>query len=66
MSSTAKVNLYINTKFRKADETTSRMKVIIPTGLLNLQDNDFYTLSINGFYMFNNFYQMNENIYYLV
>jgi len=66
MSSNPKVNLYINTKFRKADETTSRMKVIIPTGLLNLQGSDFYTLSVNGFYMFNSFYQLNQNKYFYV
>jgi hypothetical protein len=66
MADNSKVNLYINSKFRKADETTSKMKIVIPAGLLNLQGSDYYTLSINGFYMFNNFYQLNQNGYFLV
>ena len=66
MSSTQKVNLYINSKFKKKDETNSRLKIVIPAGLLNLQGSDYYTLSVTGFYMFNNFYQLNENKYFYV
>ena len=66
MADNSKVNLYINSKFKKKDETNGRMKIIIPAGLLNLQGSDYYTLSINGFYMFNSFYQLNENRYFTV
>jgi hypothetical protein len=63
---TQKVNLYINSKFKKKDETNSKLKVVIPAGLLNLQGSDYYTLSVNGFYMFNSFYQLNKNRYFLI
>ena len=60
MTDNSKVNLYINSKFKKKDETNGRMKIIIPAGLLNLQGSDYYTLSINGFYMFNSFNQLSD------
>ena len=66
MSSTQKVNLYINSKFKKKDETNSRLKIVIPAGLLNLQGSDYYTMSVTGFHMFNTFYQLNENKYFLI
>jgi hypothetical protein len=60
MADNSKVNLYINSKFKKKDETNGRMKIIIPAGLLNLQGSDYYTLSVNGFNMFNTFYQLSS------
>lgn len=59
--SNSKVNLYINSKFRNQYETTSKMRVIIPSGLLTLQDNDYYSVSVNGFYMYNQIYQCNDD-----
>ncbi len=31
---TDKINLYVNSGYRKADETTTNLKVIIPSGLI--------------------------------
>lgn len=59
--SNSKVNLYVNSKFRRSDEDTNRMSVIIPTGLLSLQDNDYYSISVNGFYFYNTIYQINDD-----
>lgn len=60
-TSNSKVNVYVNSRFKKPDETNSRLSVIIPTGLLTLQGNDYYSISVNGFYMYNTIYQINEN-----
>ena len=32
---TDKINLYVNTGYRKADETTTNLRVIVPSGLIN-------------------------------
>ena len=55
---TDKINLYINSKYREKDETTSYLKCIIPSGLK--YGKDYLTLSITSFYCFNTFYQMDE------
>ena len=57
---TDKINLYINSKSRKKDETTSYLKCIIPSGLIKSYGKDYLTLSITSFYCFNTFYQMDE------
>ena len=51
-----KVNIYINSKNRSISETTSNFNVIIPQGLLRLQPDEYFTLNVNGFYCFNNWY----------
>ena len=48
---TDKVNLYINSSYRKADETTSFIKCIVPSGLIKSYGKDFLTLSITSFYV---------------
>jgi len=58
---TDKVNLYINSSYRKADETTSFIKCIVPSGLIKSYGKDFLTLSVTSFYCFNTLYQMDEN-----
>ena len=57
---TDKINLYINSKCRIKDETTSYLKCIIPSGLIKSYGKDYLTLSITSFYCFNTFYQMDE------
>ena len=32
---TDKINLYVNSSYRKKDETTTNLKVIVPSGLIN-------------------------------
>ena len=57
---TDKINLYIISRYRKKDETTSYLKCIIPSGLIKSYGKDYLTLSITSFYCFNTFYQMDE------
>ena len=46
---TDKINLYINSSYRKADETTSFIKCIVPSGLIKSYGKDFLTLSVTSF-----------------
>ena len=58
---TDKINLYINSSYKKADETTTNLRVIVPSGLMKSYGKDYFTLSITSFYCFNTLYQMDEN-----
>ena len=57
---TDKINLYINSSYRKKDETTSYLKCIVPSGLIKSYGKDYLTLSVTSFYCFNTLYQMDE------
>ena len=57
---TDKINLNVNSSYRKADETTTNLKVIVPSGLIKSYGKDYFTLSITSFYCFNTLYQMDE------
>jgi hypothetical protein len=41
-------------------ETTTNLKVIVPSGLIKSYGKDYFTLSITSFYCFNTLYQMDE------
>ncbi len=58
---TDKINLYVNSSYRNKDETTTNLKVIVPSGLIKSYGKDYFTLSITSFYCFNTLYQMDEN-----
>ena len=45
----SKVNIYVNSKNRKSDETPSNFSVIIPDGLLRVNKDEYFTLSVNSF-----------------
>jgi len=47
---TDKINLYINSSYRKKDETTSSIKCIVPSGLIKSYGKDYFTLSITSSY----------------
>jgi hypothetical protein len=51
-----KINVYINSKNRDTNETTSQFKVKIPDNLLRLKPNEYFTLNVNGFYCFNSWF----------
>jgi hypothetical protein len=53
-----KINLYVNSKNRKQDETTSKFSVVIPDGLLCVKENEYFTLSIISFHIYNQFYNI--------
>ena len=57
----SKVNIYVNSKNRKPDETASNFNVIIPDGLLRVNKDEYFTLSVNSFYCYNDFYQCNSS-----
>ena len=45
---TDKINLYINSSYRKKDETTSYLKCIVPSGLIKSYGKDYLTLSVTS------------------
>ena len=57
----SKINIYVNSKNRKPDETTSNFVVIIPDGLLRVNKDEYFTMTVNSFYCYNDFYQSNIN-----
>jgi hypothetical protein len=57
---TNKINFYVNSSYKKTDETTTNLKCIIPSGLLPSYGKDYFTMSITSFYCYNTFYQMDS------
>ena len=57
----SKINIYVNSKNRKSDESPSNFSVIIPDGLLKCNTDEYFSLSVNSFYCYNDFYQCNIN-----
>ena len=55
MSDHSKINIYVNSKNRRTDETPSNFNIIIPDGLLKVNDNEEFKLSVVSFYCHNNF-----------
>jgi hypothetical protein len=51
-----KINVYINSKNRDLHEKISNFTVLIPQNLLRLQQNEYFTLNVNGFYCYNSWY----------
>jgi hypothetical protein len=51
-----KINIYINSKNRDPSESISNFTVRIPQNLLRLQQNEYFTLNVNGFYCYNSWY----------
>lgn len=51
-----KVNIFINSKNRDLSETASSFTVRIPNNLLRLSTDEYFTLNVNGFHCFNNWY----------
>ena len=51
----SKINIYVNSKNRKSDESASNFGVIIPDGLLRVNKDEYFTMSVNAFYCYNEF-----------
>jgi hypothetical protein len=62
----SKINVYVNSRKRKIDETASNFNVIIPDGLLKVNKDQYFTMSVNSFYCYNDFYQCNSNSNYFI
>lgn len=57
----SRINLFINSKHRKSDESSSNFNVNIPNNLLQVKRNEYLELSVISFYTYNTFYQCNNN-----
>ena len=62
----SKINVYVNSRKRKTDESASNFSVIIPDGLLKVNKDQYFTMSVNSFYCYNDFYQCNSNSNYFI
>ena len=51
-----KINIYINSKNRDESESASEFNVVIPQGILRLQQDEYFTLNVNAFSCFNSWY----------
>ena len=61
MSENSKINIYVNSKNRRTDETASNFNVIIPDGLLKVTSNEEFELNVISFNCYNTFYHCNNN-----
>ena len=57
----SKINIYVNSKNRRTDETASNFNVIIPDGLLKVTSNEEFELNVISFNCYNTFYHCNNN-----
>ena len=55
MSDNSKINIYVNSKNRRTDETASNFNVIIPDGLLKITSNEEFELNVISFNCYNTF-----------
>ena len=62
----SKINVYVNSRKRKSDESASNFNVIIPDGLLKVNKDQYFTMSVNSFYCYNDFYQCNSSSNYFI
>ena len=51
-----KINIYINSKNRDLNERISNFTVRIPQNLLRLEQGEYFTLNVNGFYCYNSWF----------
>jgi len=51
-----KINIYINSKNRDLSEQISNFTVRIPQNLLRLEQGEYFTLNVNGFYCYNSWF----------
>jgi len=61
MADDSKINIYIDSKNRRVDESVSNFKVIIPDSLLKLSKDELFELSVISFCCSNSFYHCNNN-----
>ena len=62
----SKINVYVNSRKRKTDESASNFSVIVPDGLLKVNKDQYFTMSVNSFYCYNDFYQCFSNSNYFI
>jgi hypothetical protein len=55
MADDSKINIYVNSKNTRTDETASNFNVIIPDGLLKVSTNETFELNVISFNCVNSF-----------
>ena len=60
----SKINIYISSKYKQSDQQISNFKVVIPDGLLTCRHDEYFTMNINCFYVYNTFYNCSSNYNY--
>ena len=61
MADDSKINIYVNSRNRRSDETPSNFNVIIPDGLLQVNKSQSFELNVISFNCVNSFYHCNSN-----
>ena len=61
MADDSKINIYINSRNRRADESVSNFNVIIPDNLLKTNNDELFELNVISFCCSNSFYHCNNN-----
>ncbi len=59
--SNSKINIYVNSKNKRTDETVSNFNVIIPDGLLEITEREEFELYVISFSCVNSFNHCNDN-----
>ena len=57
----SKINLFISSKNRKLDETANKFQVILPDGLLHVDEDEFFVMKVINFNIFNQWYLIRNN-----
>ena len=57
----SKINIYVNSRNRRTDETASNFNVIITDGLSKINNNQTFELNVISFNCVNSFYHCNNN-----
>jgi hypothetical protein len=55
MSENSKINIYVNSKKRRTDEPTSNFNIIIPDGLLKINNYEEFEINVISFSCINSF-----------
>ena len=61
MADDSKINIYVNSRNKRKDETASNFNVIIPDGLLRVNSDETFELNVISFNCVNSFYHCNNN-----
>jgi len=61
MADDSKINIYVNSRNKRTDETASNFNVIIPDGLLKVSSDETFELNVISFNCVNSFYHCNDN-----
>ena len=61
MADDSKINIYVNSRNKRTDETAANFNIIIPDGLLKVTSDETFELNVISFNCVNSFYHCNDN-----